>query len=167
MSWTVQPANPTKAIKGKDISLGWDFFLNSTELTQSQTYYTIIWKKFNDSTLSYSPVGSLTYLRVVGRLQYSEPLAPHIVVDRAEEATLQIKNVIPDDEGRYKIEYSVDLAGTVLNEDEVNLTVEGEINDYSEDLNLCYFIVRSTCSPFKYSSFARASTGFKCLWPLP
>ena len=60
MSWTVQPANPTKAIKGKDISLGWDFFLNSTELTQSQTYYTIIWKKFNASTLSYSPVGSLS-----------------------------------------------------------------------------------------------------------
>ena len=146
MSWTVQPANPTKATKGKDISLGWDFFLNSTELTQSQTYYTIIWKKFNASTLSYSPVGSLSYLRVVGRLQYSEPLAPHIVVDRAEEATLQIKNVIPDDEGRYKIEYSVDLSGAVLNEDEVNLTVVGEINDYSEDLKLCYFIVRSTCS---------------------
>ena len=112
------------------ISLRWDYFLNSTELLQSQTYYTIIWKKFNVSTLSYSPVGSLTFVKVVGSLSFSEPLAPRVVVDRAEEATLQIKNVIPDDEGRYKIEYSVDLSGTVLNEHEVNLTVEGEINDY-------------------------------------
>ena len=134
MAWTAQPVNPTNATKGCDISLRWDFFLNSTELTQSQTYYAIIWKKFNSSTLSYSPVGSLTYLRVVGRLQYSEPLAPHIVVDRAEEATLQIKNVIPDDEGRYKIEYSVDLSGTVLNEHEVNLAV------YGKSYNLNYII---------------------------
>ena len=168
MTWTLQPANPTNATKGKDISLRWDFFINSTELTQSQIYYTITWKKFNASTLSYSTVGSLTYVRAVGSLSYREPLAPHIVVDRAEEATLQIKNVIPDDEGRYKIEYSVDIiSGTVLNEDEVNLTVVGEINDYSNDLNLCYFIVRRKCGPFKYSSFARASTGFKRLWPLP
>ena len=130
MSWTVQPANPTKAIKGKDVSLRWDFFLNSTELTQSQTYYAIIWKKFNASSMSYDLVGSLTYLQVVGTLQHGEPLAPHIVVDRAEKATLQINNVNSDDEGRYKIEYSIDLSGTVLDEDEVNLTVVGEINDY-------------------------------------
>ena len=131
MTWTAQPVNPTNATKGCDISLRWDFFLNSTELTQSQTYYTIIWKKFNSTTLSYSLVGSLTYLRFVGGLHYSEPLAPHIVVDRAEEATLQIKNVIPDDEGRYKIEYSVDLSGTVLNEDEVNLAVYGKSYNFN------------------------------------
>lgn len=132
MTWTEQPVNPTNATKGSDISLRWDFFLNSTELTQSQTYYTITWKKFNASTLSYSPVGSLTYLRAVGSLSYREPLAPHIVIDRAEEATLQIKNVIPDDEGRYKIEYSVDiLSGTVLNEDAVNLAVYGKSYNFN------------------------------------
>ena len=130
MTWTALPANPTIATKGEDISLRWDYFLNSTELTQSQTFYTIIWKKFNASTLSYSPVGSLTFLSHLGSLSYSEPLAPRVVVDRAEEATLQIKNVIPDDEGRYKIEYSVDVSGTVLNEHEVDVTVLGEINDY-------------------------------------
>ena len=130
MTWTALPANPTIATKGEDISLRWEYFLNSTELTQSQTYYTIIWKKFNSSTLTYSPVGSVTYLRLVGSLSHSEPLAPRIGVDRAEQATLQIKNVIPDDEGRYKIEYSVDVSGTVLNEHEVNVTVVGEINDY-------------------------------------
>ena len=147
MIWTVQPSNPIKATKGEDISLRWGYFLNSTELTQSQTFYAIIWKKFNASTLAYSLVGSATYLQFVGRLQYSEPLAPHIVVHRTEQATLQIKNVIPDDEGRYKIEYSVDSGGDVLNKLEVNLTVSGEINDYSEEINLCYFIVRSTSSP--------------------
>ena len=130
--WTVQPANPTIATKGKDISLRWGYFLNSTELTQSGLYYTITWKKFNASTLSYSRVGSLTFVQAVGILP-KNPLAPHVVVDEAEQATLQIKNVIPDDEGRYKIEYSVDVSGTVLIEHEVNLTVLGEINDYSED----------------------------------
>ena len=148
MTWTVQPVNPTKLTKGDDISLRWGYFLNSTELTQSQTFYTISWKKFNASNSAYSRVGTITFLQFVGRLQYSEPLAPHIVVDRAEQATLQINNVIPDDEGRYKIQYSVDVSGAVLNELELNLTVAGERNDYSEDLNLCYFIVRSTCSPF-------------------
>ena len=131
MAWTAQPVNPTTATKGCDVSLRWDFFLNSTELTQSQTFYAIAWKKFDASTLSYNLVGSVTFLQVVGASQFSEPLAPHIVVDRAEKATLQIKNVIPDDEGRYKIEYSVDLSGTVLNEDEVNLTVYGKSYNFN------------------------------------
>ena len=131
MIWTVQPANPTNATKGEDISLRWGYFLNSTELTQSQTFYAIIWKKFNASTLAYSLVGSATYLQFVGRLQYSEPLAPHIVVHRTEQATLQIKNVIPDDEGRYKIEYSVDSGGTVLNEHQVNLAVYGKFYSFN------------------------------------
>lgn len=131
MAWTAQPVNPTNATKGCDISLRWNFFLNSTELTQSQTHYTIMWKKFNSSTLTYSPVGSVTYLQVIGTLTYSEPLAPHIVVDRAEQATLQIKDVIPDDEGRYKIEYSVDVSGIVLNEHEVNLAVYGKSYNFN------------------------------------
>ena len=125
MIWTVQPVNSTNAVKGEDISLRWGYFLNSTELTQSQTFYTISWKKFNASNSAYSRVGTITFLQFVGRLQYSEPLAPHIVVDRAEQATLQINNVIPDDEGRYKIQYSVDVSGAVLNEHEVNLAVYG------------------------------------------
>ena len=131
MAWTAQPVNPTNATKGCDISLRWDFFLNSTELTQSQTYYAAIWKKFDASTLSYSVVASATFLQLLGSVQYLEPLAPHIAVDRAEQATLQIKNVIPDDEGRYKIEYSVDVSGTVLNEHEVNLAVYGKSYNFN------------------------------------
>ena len=144
MIWTAQPANPTIATKGKDISLRWNYFLNSTELTQSQASYTTIWKKFDASTLSYSIVASATFLELLGSVQYLEPLAPHIVVDRAENATLQIKNVIPDDEGIYKIEYRVDLSAEAdaLNEHDVNLTVLGEINEYSEELSkfLCYIL---------------------------
>ena len=145
MIWTEQPANPTIATKGKDISLRWNYFLNSTELTQSQTYYSIIWRKFDASTLSYSNVASATFLQLLGSVQYLEPLAPHIVVDRAENATLQIKNVIPDDEGIYKIEYRVDVSTLVdpLNEHDVNLTVLGEINEYSDKLLnkfLCYIL---------------------------
>ena len=59
-----------------------------------------------------------------------EPNAPHIVIDRASgvnSATLQIKGVTTDDEGRYKIEISVVFPGTVIAADqEVNLIVLGE-----------------------------------------
>ena len=59
-------------------------------------------------------------------IAYSEPQAPHIVIDRDDQATLHIKDVRREDEGTYKIEYILKLDGTVVVEQRVNLTVLGK-----------------------------------------
>ncbi len=111
------------------MSLTWNYFLTADELLKSQTYYTIIWTRLIQSSSDYDQIGSKSFLKVIGSPNYAEPSAPHIVIDRNDPATLHIKDVRRDDEGMYKIEFSVELAGTVLADQEVNLTVLGKFND--------------------------------------
>ena len=111
------------------MSLTWNFSLTANEQADRQSYYSISWRKFNPSSASYDNIGTKIFLQVIGAVQYSEPQAPHIVVDRAEtidSATLQIRNVQIDDEGRYTIEYAVKLSGPPAASQEFNLTVLGK-----------------------------------------
>ena len=111
------------------MSLTWNFSLTANEQADRQSYYGVVWKKFNPSSASYDTIGSKGFVQIIGTVQYAEPQAPHIVVDRAEaidSATLQIKNVQSDDEGRYMIEYSVKISGPPAATQEFNLTVLGK-----------------------------------------
>ena len=54
-------------------------------------------------------------------------MAPHITIDRNHQATLLINNVRKEDEGMYKIEYGVQLDGTLLAYQEFNVSVLGKV----------------------------------------
>ena len=123
----MQPTNPTLATKGKDVSLKWQFNLTAAENLKSVNFHLITWKKLNQLSSSYANIGTRTFLKVVGSPSYVEPRAPNIEIDRNDSATLHINNVRKEDEGTYKIEYSLEIDGTVLAEHEVNVTVLGKV----------------------------------------
>ena len=125
-NWTVQPTNPTLATKGEDVSLTWQFNLTAAEQLKSDNLYLITWKKLNQLSSNYNTIGTKSFLKLIGRPSYNEPRAPHIKIDRNDPATLHINNVSREDEGTYKIEYSLELDGTVLADHEVNVTVLGK-----------------------------------------
>ena len=125
--------------KGEEKSLTWNYTLTGVEQTKSQIFYLIRWKKFNPSISDYDLIGSKTFLSANGRPSYIEPNAPNITINRHDQATLLINNVRTEDEGTFKIEYSVELDGTVLADHEVNVTVLGKLSYlrvFFEDLNL-------------------------------
>ena len=138
MTWTAQPANPTKARQGKDVSLTWNSYLTADELTESQLFFKVSWKKFNPLSSSFVEIASFVII-TGGSPSHFEPNAPHIVIDRASgvnSSTLQIKGVTTDDEGSYKIEISFVFPGTdIAAYQEVNLTVLGE---YKLVLKYCH-----------------------------
>ena len=72
-------------------------------------------------------IGSKTFLSTFGGPFYQEPSAPHIKINKNDPATLFINDVRREDEGTYKIEYSVQVDGTVLADHEVTGTVLGKI----------------------------------------
>ena len=115
-------------IKGEDKSLTWNYTLTADEQTKSQTLYLIKWKKSNPSSSDYVVIGSITFLSAIGRPTYDEPKTPHIKISRNNPATLLINNVTTEDEGTFKIEYSLELDGTVLADHEVNVTVLGKLS---------------------------------------
>ena len=115
-------------IKGEDKSLTWNYTLTADEQTKSQTLYLIKWKKFNPPSSDYVLIGSITFLSTIGRPSYDEPRAPHIEISKQDPATLLINNVRTEDEGTYKIEYSLELDGTVLADHEVNVTFLGKLS---------------------------------------
>ena len=121
--------------KGEDESLIWGFTLTAEEQAKNDLLNFMKWHKFNQSSLQYDLVGAKSYFKSFGSTAYDEPMAPHIKVDRNHQATLLIYNVRREDEGSYKIEYSVELDGTLLAYQEFNVTVSGKI--------LC---VRGCCS---------------------
>jgi len=110
------------------VSLAWNYSLTADELLQSQTLFVIFWKKLNPSTSNYDHIGTKTFLKVIGAPSYQEPRSPRIVIDRNDEATLHIKDVRREDEGTYKIEFSLQSDGTVHAEQRVNLTVLGKLS---------------------------------------
>jgi len=126
LTWTAQPANPTVAIKGRDVALTWRYSLSAEEQTKSQTYFLVKWSKLNDSSSQYYQIAN--YVKTTGVIPTYAEQAPHIVVDRATGtsfASLQINDVRIDDEGIYKIEINVEIAITTAVQ-EVNLTVSGK-----------------------------------------
>ena len=122
----MQPDNPTLVTIGEDESLIWEFTLTADEQTKSDLFNFVKWSKFNQSSLEYDLVGAKTFAKSFG-LAYRESMAPHIQVDRNRQATLLIKNVRREDEGTYKIEYGVELDGTLLAYQEFNITVSGKV----------------------------------------
>ena len=134
----MQTDNPTLVTKGEDESLIWEFSLTADEQTKKDQFNFVKWLKFNQSSLNYDLVGAKTFFKVIGSTTYDEPMAPHITIDRNRQATLLINNVRREDEGTYKIEYSVEVDGTLLAYQEFNVSVFGKV--------LC---VRGFCS---YSS---------------
>ena len=68
-----------------------------------------------------------SFFKVVGSAAYDEPMAPHITIDRNRQATLLISNIRTEDEGTYKIEYSVEFDGTLLAYQEFNVSVLGKV----------------------------------------
>ena len=131
----MQTDNPTLVIKGEDKSLIWEFTLTADEQAKNDLFYFVKWHKFNQSRLEYDLVGGKTFVKSFGSITYDEPMDPRIKVDRNRQATLLINNVRKEDEGTYKIEYSVQLDATLLAYQEFNITVSGKV--------LC---VRSCCS---------------------
>ena len=115
-------------IKGEDKSLTWNYTLTADEQTKSQTLYLIKWKKFNPPSSDYVLIGSITFLNTIGKPLYDEPRAPHIEISKQDPATLLINDVRREEEGTYKIEYSLELDGTVLADHEVNVTVLGKLS---------------------------------------
>ena len=126
-NWTVQTDNPTLLTKGEDKTLVWEFTLTADEQAKDDVFHFVSWRKFNQSSLDYDLVGGKTYVRAFGSTTYDEPMAPHIKVDRNRQATLLINNVRKEDEGTYKIEYSVKLDGTLLAYQEFNVSVLGKV----------------------------------------
>ncbi len=128
LNWTAQPNNPTPAIKGQEVILTWNYSLTADELLKSQILYSINWRRQIQSSSDYEQVGSITFLKAIGLPAYSEPSAPHIEVDRNDPATLIVRDIRSEDEGTYKIEFSLEADGTVLADQEVNLTVLGKLH---------------------------------------
>lgn len=116
------------------MSLAWQYSLTADEQLQGQSEYFLYWKKLNQSTLNYDDIGTKGYILFIGGLSYKEPRSPHIVIDRDDQATLHIKDVRREDEGTYKIDFSLNLEGPVVAEDRVNLTVLGEISSVHQPL---------------------------------
>ena len=113
--------------KGEDKSLVWKFTLTADEQTKNDLFHFVKWLKFNQSSLDYYLVALKTFVKVVGSTAYDEPMAPHITIDRNRQATLLINNVRREDEGTYKIEYSVEFDGKLLAYQEFNVTVSGKV----------------------------------------
>ena len=120
------------------MSLTWSYSLTADEQTKSQLFFKAFWRKLTPASSSFDEIASFIIISA-GSPAHNEPNAPHIVVGRASgvnSATLQIKVVTTDDEGRYKIEISVVFPGTVIAAyQEVNLTVLGE---YKLVLKYCH-----------------------------
>ena len=123
----MQIENPTLVTKGEDRSLIWEFTVTAEEKTKSDLFNFVQWYKFNQSSSDYDSVAGKTFSKVFGGTAYKEPMAPHIEVDRNRQATLLINNVRREDEGTYKIEYGVQLDGTLLAYQEFNITVLGKV----------------------------------------
>ena len=123
----MQTDNPTLVTKGEDESLIWEFTLTADEQAKSDVFNFVKWHKFNQSSLDYDLVGVKTFVKAIGSTTYDEPMAPHIMIDRNHQATLLINNVRKEDEGTYKIEYSVQLDGTLLAYQEFNVSVLGKV----------------------------------------
>ena len=123
----MQTDNPTLVTKGEDESLIWEFTLTADEQTKNDIFHLVSWRKFNLSSLEYDLVGVKTFVKIVGSTTYDEPMAPHITIDRNHQATLLINNVRREDEGSYKIEYSVEFDGTLLAYQEFNVSVLGKV----------------------------------------
>ena len=105
----------------------WEFTLTADEQTKSDLFHFVQWHKFNRSSLDYYLVGVKSFVKAVGSITYDEPMAPHITVDRNRQATLLINNVRRQDEGTYKIGYSVQIDATLLAYQEFNVSVLGEV----------------------------------------
>ena len=123
----MQTDNPTLVTKGEDESLIWEFTLTAAEQAKSDDFNFVKWHKFNQSSLDYDLVGGKTFVKAFGRTAHEEPMAPHITIDRNHQATLLINNVRKEDEGTYKIEYGVQLDGTLLAYQEFNVSVLGKV----------------------------------------
>ncbi|XP_068686490.1 hemicentin-1-like [Montipora foliosa] len=126
LTWTGQPANQTEAIEGNNVVLTWNYTLTAAEQTNSQSFFSIQWFRFNLSSLVLDRIASKTFLSfLIPPLSYQEPLSPHILIDKnhkTDSVTLHINDVKRDDEGQYKIQYK-DISGNVLAELAMNLTV--------------------------------------------
>ena len=123
----MQADNPTMVTKGEDESLIWEFTLTADEQAKNDLFNFVKWHKFNKSSLDYDLVGGKTFTKAFGSTTYEEPVAPHITIDRNRQATLLINNVRGEDQGTYKIEYGVQLDGTLLAYQEFNVTVLGKV----------------------------------------
>ena len=123
----MQTDNPTLVTKGEDESLIWEFTLTADEQAKNDLFHFVKWHKFNQSSLDYDFVGGKTFVKAFGIISYDEPMAPHIMIDRNCQATLLINNVRREDEGTYKIEYSVQLDATLLAYQEFNVSVLGKV----------------------------------------
>ena len=123
----MQPDNPTLLTKAEDNSLIWEFTLTADEQAKNDIFNFVQWHKFNQSNLDYDFVGGKTFVKAFGSTSYNEPMAPHIRIDRNRQATLLINNVRREDEGTYKIEYSVQLDATLLAYQEFNVSVLGKV----------------------------------------
>ena len=124
----MQTDNPTLVTKGKDESLTWEFTLTADEQAKHDLYNFVNWHKFNQSSLGYDSVGGKIFSKGFGGTAYKEPMAPHFEIDRNLQATLLINNVRREDEGTYKIEYGVQVDGTLLAYQEFNVTVLGKVS---------------------------------------
>ena len=123
----MQTDNPTLVTKGKDESLIWEFTLTADEQAKHDLYNFVYWRKFNQSSLDYDSVGGKIFSKGFGGTAYNEPMAPHFEIDRNHQATLLINNVRREDEGTYKIEYGLQVDGTLLAYQEFNVTVLGKV----------------------------------------
>ena len=123
----MQTDNPTLVPKGEDKSLKWEFTLTADKQAKNDLFHFVKWHKFNQSSLDYDFVGGKTFVKSFGRTSYDEPMAPHITIDKNRQATLLINNVRREDEGTYKIEYSVQIDGTLLAYQEFNVSVLGKV----------------------------------------
>ena len=109
------------------MSLAWQYSLTANELSQSQAQFAIYWKKLNKSTLNYDTIGIKGNDTILGRgIFYDEP-HPRIAIDRNDQATLHIKDVMGEDEGTYKIVFNLTTEITGLGEHTVNITVLGKL----------------------------------------
>ncbi|XP_068685596.1 neural cell adhesion molecule 1-like isoform X2 [Montipora foliosa] len=143
LTWTEQPANPTEVLEGNNVVLTWSYSLTADEQTNSRSFFSIQWFKFNLSSRAFDRIASKTFISALApnSLVYQEPLSPHIVIDKNDKTdlvTLQINNVNTDDEGQYKIRYVKDSDGNVLAELAMNLTVRDPPSSISasSDLNI-------------------------------
>ena len=123
----MQTDNPTLVTKGEDESLIWEFTLTADEQAKNDLFHFVKWHKFNQSSLDYDLVSGKTFAKAFGSTVFEEPMAPHIMIDRNRQATLLINNVKREDQGTYKIEYGVQLDGTLLAYQEFNVSVLGKV----------------------------------------
>ena len=123
----MQTDNPTLVTKGEDKSLIWEFTLTADEQAKNDLFNFVKWHKFNQSSSEYDLVGGKTFAKAFGSTAFEEPMFPHIRIDRNRQATLLINNVRREDEGTYKIEFSIQLDGTLLAYQEFNVSVIGKV----------------------------------------